>query len=135
MLGVAGIAAAAAIINILLGSTQSGLASVILVGSAFVGMILLFLFSRLVVSDAPGTQFAGVFLVWIVLLSFATFLVFTTSALIAGWPCNWSELLTTRSRCAPGAIPSGALKSFWEQDGSEVYLAADGSSRSLRESK
>ena len=64
-LGVAGIAAAAAIVSWLVGNNNS---SLILLSSAFVGMILLFIFSKLVVSTAPSIQFAGVALVWIILI-------------------------------------------------------------------
>ncbi len=76
-LGVAGIAAAAAIVSWLVGQNNSG---IILLSSSFVAMILLFVFSKLVVSTSPCIQFAGIFLVWLILLFFATFLLFTTTA-------------------------------------------------------
>ncbi len=96
-LGVAGVAAAAAIVSWLVGKNNS---SIILLSSSFVGMILLFIFSRLVVSTAPSIQFAGVVLVWIVLVFFATFLVFTTTAFVLTWPCNWAEVLGLTSDCS-----------------------------------
>src|SRR5438876_7546080 len=72
-LGVAGIAAAAAMVSWLVGNNNS---SIILLSSSFVGMILLFIFAKLVASTAPSIQFAGVVLVWMVLVFFATFLLF-----------------------------------------------------------
>src|SRR5580704_11749634 len=89
-LGVAGIAAAAAIVSWLVGKNNS---SIILLSSSFVGKILLFVFSKLVVSAAPSIQFAGIVLVWMILVFFATFLLFTTTAFVLAWPCNWAEVL------------------------------------------
>jgi hypothetical protein len=99
-LGVAGIAAAAALVSLLVGKSNS---SIILLSSSFVGMILLFIFSKLVVSTAPSIQFAGVVLVWLVLVFFATFLLFTTTAFVLAWPCNWAEMLGVRADCASSA--------------------------------
>jgi hypothetical protein len=96
-LGVAGIAAAAAIVSWLVGKNNS---SIILLSSSFVGMILLFIFSKLVVSAAPSIQFAGVVLVWLVLVFFATFLLFTTTAFVLAWPCNWAEVLGVTTNCS-----------------------------------
>ncbi len=96
-LGVAGVAAAAALVTWLVGNTNS---SIILLSSSFVGMILLFVFSKLVVSTAPSIQFAGIVLVWMILAFFATFLLFTTTAFVSGWPCNWAEILGLKNQCA-----------------------------------
>ena len=96
-LGVAGIAAAAAMVSWLVGKNNSG---IILLSSSFVGMILLFIFSKLVVSTAPSIQFAGVVLVWMILVFFATFLLFTTTAFVLTWPCNWAELLGVTTKCS-----------------------------------
>src|SRR5260370_26011396 len=96
-LGVAGVAAAAALVTWLVGNTNS---SIILVSSSYVGMILLFVFSKLVVSTAPSIQFAGIVLVWMILAFFATFLLFTTTAFVSGWPCNWAEILGLKNQCA-----------------------------------
>ena len=99
-LGVAGIAAAAAMVSWLVGKNNS---SIILLSSSFVGMILLFIFSKLVVSPAPSIQFAGVALVWLVLVFFATFLLFTTTAFVLAWPCNWAEMLGVKTNCSLSA--------------------------------
>jgi hypothetical protein len=99
-LGVAGIAAAAAIVSWLVGKNNSG---IILLSSSFVGMILLFVFSKLVVSSSPYIQFAGIFLVWVILLFFATFLLFTTTAFVWTWPCNWAETLGVATKCLDSA--------------------------------
>jgi hypothetical protein len=96
-LGVAGVAAAAALVTWLVGNTNS---SIILLSSSFVGMILLFVFSKLVVSTAPSVQFAGVVLVWMILAFFATFLLFTTTAFVSGWPCNWAATLGLKNGCS-----------------------------------
>jgi hypothetical protein len=96
-LGVAGVAAAAALVTLLVGNTNS---SIILLSSSFVGMVLLFVFSKLVVSPAPSIQFAGIVLVWMILAFFATFLLFTTTAFVSGWPCNWAEILGLKHQCA-----------------------------------
>jgi hypothetical protein len=101
-LGVAGIAAAAAIVSWLVGKNIS---SIILLSSSFVGMILLFIFSKLVVSTAPSIQFAGVFLVWITLVFFAIFLLFTTTAYVLTWPCNWAEFLGVTAKCSISGDP------------------------------
>jgi hypothetical protein len=95
-LGLAGVAAAAAIVTALVGRGPGGL---IVIGSSFVGMILLFVFSRLVVSTSPSIQFAGVVLVWTIITFFGTFLVFTTTAVVFTWPCNWAQLLDMTSTC------------------------------------
>lgn len=96
-LGVAGIAAAAALVSWLVGNSNS---SIILLSSSFVGMVLLFIFSKLVVSSAPSIQFAGIVLVWIILVFFATFLLFTTTAFVMEWPCRWATTLGVKTDCA-----------------------------------
>jgi len=95
-LGLAGVAAAAAIITSFVGH---GPGAIIVIGASFVGMIILFIFSKLVVSTSPSIQFAGVVLVWATLAFFGTFLVLTTTAVIFTWPCNWAELLDMTSAC------------------------------------
>ncbi len=95
-LGLAGVAAAAAIVTALVGRGTGG---VIVIGSSFVGMILLFVFSRLVVSASPSIQFGGIVLVWVIIMFFSTFLVFTTTAVVFTWPCNWAQFLDMTSNC------------------------------------
>jgi hypothetical protein len=73
-LGVAGIAAAGAIITLFLGWTK---ASIVLICLSFIGMVPLFVFSQLVVSKSRSNQIAGAVLLWAVLLFFVTFLFFT----------------------------------------------------------
>jgi hypothetical protein len=108
-LGVAGVAAAAAIVTAFVGRGTGGM---IVVGSAFVGMILLFVFSRLVISPSPSIQFAGVVLVWIVLVFFGTFLVLTATAVIFTKPCNWAQFLGISSDCrAPLVKPDARTTS------------------------
>ncbi len=118
-LGIAGIAAAAAMLSFLVGNSNS---SIILISSSFVGMILLFIFSKLVVSSAPSVQFAGVTLVWVVLVFFATFLVFTTTAFVLTWPCNWARVLGVTSECSMIAKEPGgpAVPSYYTYASSEL---------------
>jgi len=89
-LGVAGIAAAGAIITLFVSKTK---ASIVLVVLIFVGMILLFAFSQLVVAKGRSTQMAGTVLLWAVLLFFVTFLVFTVTAFATEWPRPWAFFL------------------------------------------
>lgn len=95
-LGVAGVSAAVAIITFLIGKSTT---SIFMLGAVFIGMILLFLFSTLINSPSASNQIAGYFLIWAVLLFFITFLIFTITAIAKGWPCNWAELLNTKSAC------------------------------------
>lgn len=106
-LGVAGIAAAAALVSLLVGTNNS---SVILLSSSFVGMVLLFIFSKLVVSSAPSIQFAGIVLVWMVLVFFATFLLITTTALVMEWPCNWATMIGVKTNCAASGQKKFAIE-------------------------
>src|SRR5207244_9522038 len=88
-----GIAAAAAIVSFFLGHSKAG---VIIIGLVFVGMVLLFAFSRLAVAQNPSINFAGVILVWSVLLFFVVFLTFTVTAFAALWPPPWVDFLGIR---------------------------------------
>ena len=91
-LGIAGLAAAAAFIMRLLGRTH---ASIILLGLLFIGMVLLFAFSRLVIAKSKSIQIAGAVLLWAVMLFFLSFLGFTVTAfaLSPPWPKPWANFL------------------------------------------
>jgi hypothetical protein len=95
-LGVAGIAAATAIVVGFIGHTA---ASLVLFALIFIGMVLLFIFSTLINSRSSSNKLAGEVLVWAVMIFFVVFLAFTTTAVAAGWPCNWAQLLNLKSRC------------------------------------
>jgi hypothetical protein len=103
-LGVAGIAAAGAIITLFLGWTK---ASIVLIVLIFIGMVLLFLFSQLVISKSRSNQIAGAVLLWAVLLFFISFLVFTVTAFAGEWPRPWATFLgITPSASAAGTSAS-----------------------------
>jgi hypothetical protein len=101
-LGVAGVAAAAAILVFFLGKSSN---NIFLLGLVFVGMVLLFLFATLINSPSRSKQLAGEVLIWGVLSFFFLFLIFTTSAFVTGLPCNWTNLLTldTHQSCSTSA--------------------------------
>jgi hypothetical protein len=94
-LGVAGVAAAAAFVGAFVGGTKAG---IILIGSVFIGMILLFLFSTLITSKDASHKFAGEVLMWAVLIFFIVFLIFTVGAVAVGEPCNWATVLNVPCR-------------------------------------
>lgn len=89
-LGIAGIAAAGAIITIFLGWTKAG---IVLIALIFVGMVLLFAFSQLIAAKSRAIQAAGTVLLWAVLLFFVIFLVFTVTAFGTGQPSLWAKFL------------------------------------------
>lgn len=89
-LGVAGIAAAVAIINLFIGPTK---ASLVIVGLVFIGMILLFAFAQLTAAKSYSIQIAGIFLLWAVLSFFVIFLGFTVTAFATEWPVPWARFL------------------------------------------
>jgi hypothetical protein len=88
-LGVAGIAAAAAIAYLLLMNFQSWIVwaiagLVILVG--FIFMVLLFIFARLIESKDPAIHRAGLVLMWFVLCLVIVWCVLLTTSVILKWP-------------------------------------------------
>ena len=97
-LGVAGIAAAAALVAAFTGNSR---AAVIIVGLVFVAMVLLFVFATLVRAKSAAIRRAAEFLLWAVLLFFASFLVLTVSAFSIGEPCNWAKVVGADCRAAP----------------------------------
>jgi hypothetical protein len=89
-LGVAGVAAAAAVVIAFVGS---GRAAFIILGSIFVAMLLLFGFARLTASKSQSATNAGIVLLWAVIVFFCIFLVFTVTAVAIEWPPLWREIL------------------------------------------
>jgi hypothetical protein len=98
--GVTGLAAAGAII---LAITGNGRAALVVVTLVFVGMILLFAFAGLVAAGQRVALIAGTVLIWVVIVFFAVFLVFTVTAFAFGQPCYWSAYLGLRTDC--GDLP------------------------------
>ena len=88
--GVAGVAAAGAVVIAVLGQ---GRVSIIVLGGVFAAMILLFVFSRLVASDNPSVTTAGTVLLWAVIVFFCIFLFFTTTAFAFHWPRAWADFI------------------------------------------
>lgn len=95
--GVVGLAAAAAIVIFFLGYSR---AAVFSITAVLIGSILLFAISRLALSRSKASQFAGIVVLWAVIAFFVTFLGFTISAVAAGQPCNWAEILGITPSCA-----------------------------------
>ena len=89
-LGVAGVAAAAALIVSMIGSTKSGL---IIISCTFIAMILLYVFSLLIASRGYASTIAGLILLYSVILFFCTFLGFTISAFAGYGPQPWAAFL------------------------------------------
>jgi hypothetical protein len=100
-LGLAGIAAAGAII---IGFLGKGPAAIIIMGLTLIGMVLLFLFSTLVSSKSISIKIAGHVLLWAVLVFFITFMGFTVSAFAGYGPERWAEFLKI-STPAPALPP------------------------------
>ena len=88
-LGAAGVAAAAAIILMFIGSY--GQAGYIIIGSVFIAMFLIFAFSQLIKTDSG--RIPGIVLLWMVVVFFGFFLVFTITAFIWHVPEAWSDIL------------------------------------------
>lgn len=126
-LGLAGIAAAAALIGIFVRGFTVNTAIVIV--AVLVGMILLFVFSSLVMSgeNSKSSKLAGMFLMWAITLLFVGTLGMTATA--AGWgvPCNWAKLLNFPSRCDPqiGSVtqPSSTFCTASDENGKCVRCA------------
>jgi hypothetical protein len=89
-MGLAGIAAATSLIVIFIGNKTSGY---ILFAITFIGMVLLFIFSRLIKSKSSATYFASLFLMWSILIFFVSFLIMTISVFITGKPRTWGEII------------------------------------------
>jgi hypothetical protein len=89
-LGVAGVAAAAALVVSLVGTTKSGL---IIMSCTFVAMVLLYVFSILVASKGYASTVAGVILMYSVILFFCSFMGFTISAFAGYGPKPWADFL------------------------------------------
>jgi hypothetical protein len=82
-LGLAGIAAAAAIVQIFLGK---GISAAFIVGAMIVGMVLLIAISVLMNSKDPSIKYAARALLWAVTISFCIMIFFVLTAIIFGWP-------------------------------------------------
>lgn len=115
-LGVAGIAAAAAIIVGLTGNSKAG---IIIITLVFVGMILLYIFSSLATAGSYRIAAAGAVLIWAILIFFIVFLAFTVSAFAFGTPCNWAQFLGLNSSCGSGFVTM-------QVDGNEVTVSSGG---------
>jgi len=100
-LGAAGVAAAGAIVSYMIGKDK---ASIIIFGGMLVAMVLLFVFARLVVARGTAATYAGVVLLWAVIVFFCIFLFFTATAFAFGWPSAMADFLGLRpaaNTCAP----------------------------------
>jgi hypothetical protein len=88
--GLIGVAAAAGVVNIILGHTR---ASVILLILVFFGMVVLFLFATLVSTKSSSSiQAAANVVLWTVVLIFSGTLMLGFSALAARWPPGVADL-------------------------------------------
>ncbi len=101
-LGVVGLAAAAGIVSTVLGHTRSAL---LLLGLIFVGMMILFLFARLVSSGpSPSIQLAANVVMWTVVLVFSSALVLGLLAVVARWPPGAVAFLLPDSEMSNAAL-------------------------------
>ncbi len=120
-LGVAGIAAAAAII---IGFLGKGQATLIILGAMFVGMLLLFAFAQLVRSKSDAVVKAGIALLWGVMIFFLAFLFFTVTAVAFGWPLTWARVLglaTDSGRAIVGS-ETNSQASLARDDGADLVV-------------
>src|SRR5262245_13869419 len=125
-LGAAGIAAAAAIATFLIGKDR---ASLILLSSAFVGIVSLLIFASMVSSRSRSTKIAGAVLIRSVLALFVVFLGFTISAAAWNQPCNWSLVLGFTPSCKSTAVADRWLiirgvRLFGSQDRPQIRVVA-----------
>jgi hypothetical protein len=96
--GIAGIAAAGALVSSLIGNSRAAVTVLFLMGS---GMVLLFVFARLSRSRSAQVTRAGIVMMWGVVSVFVIFLLFTVSAVAFGWPPHWVRLLQLEQAPAP----------------------------------
>jgi hypothetical protein len=93
-LGIAGIAAAGALVTRFLGYDR---ASIIIIGGTFVAMILLYVFSSMVASKSDAATFPGIILLYAVIFFFCCFLAFTVTAFSFTWPLPWAIFIGAAS--------------------------------------
>lgn len=92
--GLLGLAAAGATILSLINQHAN---PYILIGSVFIGTILVFSFSLAVTSGVVGGGYAASLLVWSINIFFIVFLTFTAMAFWSGLPCNWAKFISVDS--------------------------------------
>ncbi len=128
-MGLAGIAAAAAIVTTLTNG-YSGITT-LAVGLLIVAMIVLYLFSYLVQSKSKSVHYAGMTLMWAVVLVVIIFMGFTATAVAFSWPCNWAMIMKFRLSCGtpigPESVTSGPPPSIFQET---VGYLEPGNSRS-----
>jgi hypothetical protein len=107
-LGVAGIAAAGALITRFVGYDKT---SIIILGVTFVAMILLFVFSGMVASNSKATTIPGIILLYAAILFFSIFLAFTITAFAFAWPQPWASFIGATSSLHHDA--AGPLGGNW----------------------
>jgi hypothetical protein len=117
-LGVAAIALLRAFVIGMLGNMRP---AIIIIGAMFVGMLLLFVFARLTVSESSAITSAGVFLLWATILFFCTFLVFTATAVSMGWPKAWAEVLQVK-----GPVTRDFVVGRWRGPTTDIDWRKDG---------
>jgi uncharacterized protein YjbI with pentapeptide repeats len=101
-LGLVGVAAAAAAISIILGHERS---SIILVILTLAGMVILFVFSKLVASGASASvQAAANVVLWTVVLLFSAALVSGFTAVTAHWPPGMYEFIFPKSELSDSEL-------------------------------
>jgi hypothetical protein len=100
-LGVAGAAAAAAIVIAFLGSWQT---ATVVLGGMLVAMVLLFVFARLTVSKSRTITIAGIVLLFFVLSFFCAFLVLTLTAVMFERPKIMLEILNLDRTSHDGSV-------------------------------
>jgi hypothetical protein len=119
-LGLVGVAAAAAAINILLGHERS---SLILLVLTLAGMVILFVFSKLVASGASASvQAAANVVLWTVVLLFSATLIVLFLVVTIRWPPGAVPLVLPKSELSDAELLE---KIFLHDDVVEAEAAVD----------
>lgn len=99
-LGVAGIAAAGALI---VGFLGKGRAAIIILAGIFVAMFLLVVFASAVGAEGNSATTAGTVIQWAVTIFFCFFLAFSATAVAFGWPVALTSVLGLSNSVVPAA--------------------------------
>ncbi len=119
--GLVGVAATAAIIA----GIVKGYSSVSILAVAFLilGMVVLYLFAMLARSTTKSTHYAGLALMWAVVLLVIIFMGFTTTAVAFDWPCNWAAILQLHDACR--VEPPTSVHQGWTVTDSNIEAGCD----------
>ena len=126
-LGLAGIAAAGAIIATLIAGYSK--TTVLVLGFLLAGMFLLYVFASLVTRPTDAQRFsserlAGQLLMWAVTVVMIFFMGMTATAAAAWWPCPWALTLGFVTECSQTPPPPDPTPSEERQAAEDRLLKA-----------